>query len=284
MSSSRRIVIPVLPFVAGLVFALPAAAQAPADRVIVLATTTSVRDARLLEALLPPFERAGGYQVKVIAVGSGQAMALGRWGEADLVITHDPTGEERFMQEGYGVARVPLMSNEFVVVGPPGDPAGVRGAAGAVEAFRRIAVRGALFVSRADRSGTHVRERAVWERAGVAPARAWYRESGQGMSATLQIASELGAYALSDIATFMSHRGPLDLEVLVAGDSLLHNPYHILLPDPARFPWRNGAGARALLEHLVAPETQAAIGAFGRESLGRPLFVPADRAESNFPP
>lgn len=246
----------------------------PADREIVLATTTSVRDSELLAHLLPPFEEASGYRVKVIAVGSGQALELGRRGEADIVIVHDPAGERRFMAQGYGVERVPLMHNEFVIVGPPEDLVGVA-AAGAVGGFLAIARAGAPFVSRADRSGTHSRERELWGIAGIEPGPRWYRESGQGMSATLQIASELRAYALTDIGTFLSHRSPLELIMLVEGDTLLPNPYHVLLPSPTRFPWLNGAGGQALRDYLVSPAAQARIGAYRREASGRALFEPA---------
>lgn len=262
--------------VAGVASVVPSAlaSQTARDTEIILATTTSVRDSRLLEALLPPFERASGYRLKVIAVGSGEAMALGRRGEADILIVHDPDGELAFIREGYGTARVPLMHNEFVVVGPPGDPAAMRGLSDPVEAFRRLAASRAFFVSRADRSGTHSRERELWRRAGAEPARAWYREAGQGMSATLQIANELGAYALTDVGTLLAHRYPLDLEILVAGDSALYNPYHILMLAPARFPWINRAGAAALVEYLTSPEARETIAAFGRERYGRSLFIP----------
>ncbi len=251
-----------------------AAQERPADREIVLATTTSVRDAGLLQALLPPFEAALEYRVKVIAVGSGQAMELGRRGEADLLIVHDPAGEIEFVRAGFGVLRAPLMHNEFVLVGPASDRAGVRGRS-VLEALRAVAGTEALFVSRADRSGTHVKERRLWDLVGIQPVRPWYREAGQGMSATLQIANQLGGYTLTDIGTLLSHRSPLDLEILVEGDSLLSNPYHVILVHPRRFPWVNLRGARALQLYLVSPAAQHAIGVFGRGRYGRPLFRPA---------
>lgn len=252
------------PLCVAIVFgATAASAQASRPGEVVLATTTSVRDAGLLDVLLPPFEQRTGLRVKVIAVGSGQAMELGKRGEADLLIVHDPAGEEAFMAAGFGVERLALMRNWFVLVGPPADPAGVRGRS-VEEAMRALARSGSLFVSRADRSGTHAKEDRIWELAGIAPARPWYRESGQGMSATLQIASELGAYTLTDIGTLRSHKSPLALEILVAGDTLLANPYHILRPDPARFPWINGEGGRLLAAYLLEPATQAAITAFGQ--------------------
>lgn len=252
---------------------------------ITLATTTSIRDSRLLEHLLPTFERESGIGVRVIAVGSGQALELGRRGEADILIVHDPEGEIAFVRQGYGVERASLMYNEFLLVGPRSDPAGVRGA-GIIEALQRVGAvaEGAdgagdadrvRFVSRADRSGTHVKEMMLWDLAGVEPADPWHRESGQGMSATLQIANELGGYALTDVGTFLSHRYPLDLEILVEGDSVLFNPYHILLPNPERVPWIDVAGGRALRDYLTSPATRAAIAAFGRDRFGRSLFIPA---------
>lgn len=249
-------------------------AQAPADREIVLATTTSVRDAGLLQAILPAFEEASGYRIKVIAVGSGQAMELGRQGEADILILHSPDEERAFVQAGFGTERHALMRNAFVVVGPAHDPAEARGS-DVLAALRSIAQGDALFVSRADHSGTHVKESGLWALAGVQPDRSWYRESGQGMSATLQIANELQAYTLTDLGTLLSHRYPLDLEFLVQGDTLLANPYHVVLANPERFSWLNAAGARGLRDYLLSVETQRVIGAFGREEYGRSLFVPA---------
>lgn len=241
---------------------------------VVLATTTSVRDAGLLEAILPTFERELGFQVKVIAVGSGQAMELGRRGEADVLILHDPEGEEAFMREGWGIRREPLMHNEFVLVGPTDDPAGVAALRTVSEVLRTIARTRARFISRGDRSGTHVKEHALWRAVGIEPDERWRLESGQGMSATLQIANELRAYTLTDLGTFLAHKSPLDLKVLMEGDSALYNPYHVVLPNPARFPWLNEPGALALLEYLLSRETQSAISQFGRERYGRSLFVP----------
>lgn len=243
------------------------------SRDIVLATTTSVRDAGLLDALLPPFEREIGATVKVIAVGSGQAMELGRRGEADILILHDPAGEARFMADGFGVERRALMHNEFFLVGPPDDPAGARGP-DVVAAFRAIAAARAPFVSRGDRSGTNVKELAIWRLADVTPDERWYRESGQGMGATLVIADQLRAYTLSDAATFLGHQYPLALVPVVQGDTLLRNPYHVILENPARFAHVNVAGAKALWLYLLSPEVQRQIGEFRKAELGRSIFVP----------
>ncbi|MCZ6916082.1 MAG: substrate-binding domain-containing protein [Gemmatimonadetes bacterium] len=240
---------------------------------VVLATTTSVRDAGLLEHLLPAFERMTGITVRVLAVGSGQAMALGRRGEADVLILHDPAGEEAFMAEGFGVERYPLMHNYFALVGPRADPAGAREAGGVLEVLARVAQVGALFVSRGDGSGTHVKELELWRGGGIEPGLAWYRETGQGMSATLQVAHELGAYTITDVASFWTHDTPLDLAVLIDDDPALYNPYHIVLPNAERFPWVNRDGGLALAAYLRSREAQTAIGAF-RAADGRGLFVP----------
>jgi len=257
-----------------LLLAAAAGPLAAQSKDILLATTTSVRDAGLLDVILPAFERTSGYQVKVIAVGSGQAMELGRRGEADILILHDPAGEERFMAEGYGVGREPLARNEFVLVGPPGDPAGARGS-DAVRALRAVAAAGATFISRGDRSGTNVKELALWRAAGVTPQRLWYRETGQGMGATLVIADQLRGYTLTDVATYLSHKGIHDLAILVEGDTLLRNFYHVVRANPERFPRVNAVGAQALEDYLLSPETMRAIGEFGRNQFGRSLFVPA---------
>ncbi len=249
----------------------PLAAQ---SKDILLATTTSVRDAGLLDAILPAFERTSGYRVKVIAVGSGQAMELGRRGEADILILHDPAGEARFMAEGDGVGREPLAHNEFVLVGPREDPAGARGP-DAVRAMRAIAATGATFISRGDRSGTHVKELALWQAAGVTPERRWYRDTGQGMGATLVVADQLRGYTLTDVATYLSHKGLGDLVILVEGDTLLRNFYHVVRANPERFARVNAAGAQALEDYLLSPETMRAIGEFGRSRFGRSLFIPA---------
>ena len=248
--------------------------RAGAQQDIVLATTTSVRDAGLLQYVLPEFERRSGITVRVLAVGSGQAMALGRRGEADVLILHDPVGELEFVDEGFGIEWRALMHNYFVLIGPPNDPARVRGVGTAAAALAAIAHTGALFVSRGDRSGTHVREETLWRLAGVDPDPQWYRESGQGMSATLQIADELRAYTLADIGTLLAHKAPLELDVFIEHDPALFNAYHIVVANPDRFEWINARGGRALSDFLRSPEIQASIGAFGRAEFGRSLFVP----------
>lgn len=258
--------------------ATPLRAQRAPIREILLATTTSTRDAGLLDSILPMFERQTGYHVKVIAVGSGQALEMGRRGDVDVVLAHAPEEERLLTDSGYFVSRRLVMHNEFLIVGPANDPAGVRGMHDAAAALRRIADSpgAAPFVSRGDQSGTHQRELQLWRLAGRAvPARGVrYLEMGQGMGATLQAADEKHGYTLTDIATYLAWRGRLGLEPLVEGDPVLYNVYHVLLPDPRTSPRINVAGGRAVADFLVAPATQRRIGAFGQSRFGRSLFVP----------
>src|SRR6266581_1563980 len=253
------------------------------SREVLLATTTSTRDAGLLDSLLPVFQRQTGYRVKVIAVGSGQALAMGRRGDADVVLSHAPEAERVLVDSGYFVRRRLVMHNDFLVVGPPADPAGLRGMSDAVAAFRRLAERPVVFVSRGDQSGTHQREQALWKRARLSapPFGGSYVESGQGMGATLQLADEKHGYTLTDRATYLAWRDKLQLVPLVEGDPLLYNVYHVLELNPKNAPRINVAGGRAFAEFLVSPGTQALIGAFDRARFGRSLFVPdADKPDS----
>ena len=249
---------------------------------VLLATTTSTRDAGLLDSLLPVFERQTGYKVKVIAVGSGQALELGARGDADVVLSHAPEAEQALVDSGFFVSRRLVMHNEFLIVGPAGDPAGLRGMSDAVAAFQRIA-RGAAppapsppFVSRGDRSGTHQRELLLWRRAGITPPPPgrWYIESGQGMGATLQLADEKRAYILTDRSTYLAWRDKVRLVPLVEGDSLLFNVYHVLELNPKNSPRVNLRGGKALADFFVAPATQKLIGEFGKGRFGQSLFVP----------
>jgi len=238
---------------------------------VMLATTTSVDDTGLLETLIPMYEEEHPqWAIQYVAVGSGQALELGRRGDADLLIAHSPADEERFMADGYGIDRRPLMRNTFVLLGPAGDPAGVRGVQDIAEVFRRIAAAGAPFVSRGDDSGTHRRERSIWSDAGDAPAGAWYTEAGVGMGDALRIASERQSYILSDRATWLFLQGTLDLEVLSSGDERLINRYSVIRVADAQ----NAAGAAAFADWLLEPDVQMLIGAFRRQEIGQSLFVP----------
>jgi len=250
-----------------LLLALLAPPQQPE---ILLATTTSTRDAGLLDSLLPLFETRTGYKVKVVAVGSGQALEMGRRGDADVVLTHAPDAERALVDSGYFIRRRLVMHNDFLIVGPATDPAGVRGNPSAVAALRRIAILQAPFVSRGDRSGTHIQERKLWKLGGVSrpPRVEWYIESGQGMAATLQMADQKHAYTLSDRATYLAWRKRLQLVPLVEGDTLLYNVYHVMEARGAR------EGAQALADFFVSPEAQALIARFGTARYGQALFIP----------
>ena len=242
---------------------------------VILATTTSTRDAGLLDSLLPVFERQSGLRVMVIAVGSGQALAMGKRGDADVVLSHSPEAEVAATDSGFFVRRRRVMHNDFLIVGPAADPAGLRGLRDAPGALRRLAERGGTFISRGDQSGTHVMEQKLWRLAGGGPpSDGRYVESGQGMAATLQMADQKRAYTLTDRATYLAWRDRLELEALVDGDTLLFNVYHVLEVNPRNAPRVNVRGGRALADFFVAPETQALIAAFRRAQFGRSLFVP----------
>jgi tungstate transport system substrate-binding protein len=249
------------------------------SREILLATTTSTRDAGLLDSLLPVFERETGYQVKVIAVGSGQALALGRRGDADVVLSHAPEAEHALADSGYLLRRRLVMHNDFLIVGPATDPAGLRGLTDAVAALRRVAAARARFVSRGDRSGTNLLERQLWKLAAIEPPAAgeeggWYFDAGQGMAATLQMADEKRAYTITDRATYLAWRDRVQLVPLAEGDPVLYNVYHVMEVNPRNAPRVNARGARALADWFVAPSTQRLIGAFGTSRFGQSLFVP----------
>lgn len=247
---------------------------ASASRTLILATTTSTQDTGLLDLLIPAFEKASGYQVKVVAAGSGQALAMGARGDADVLLSHAPQAEEELVQAGVLINRQPVMWNQFILVGPPADPARAAEAHSAAEALARIADARLRFVSRADDSGTHRKEQELWKQAGVAPRGDWYMESGAGMGRTLSIASEKGAYTLTDQATFLTLKRHLHVTVLVEGDPELLNPYHVMQVNPERFGRVNGAGGAAFVAYLLLPETQAIIGRFGVEAFGEPLLHP----------
>jgi tungstate transport system substrate-binding protein len=259
-----------------LLLLLPFPAPSFPQSTVLLATTTSTRDAGLLDSLLPAFERGTGWRVKVIAVGSGQALEMGRRGDADVVLAHAPDAERVLFDSGYFTTRRRVMYNDFVVAGPRGDRAGVAGMTDAVAALGRIARARAPFVSRGDRSGTHQKELTLWRLAAVAPpaAGAWYAESGQGMGATLQIADHRGAYVLTDRATLLAWRARVALVPLVEGDTLLRNVYHVMEVSARNSRRVQAAGARALADFFVSPEAQRLIGAFGRVRFGRSLFIP----------
>ncbi|HEY74569.1 MAG TPA: extracellular solute-binding protein [Thermoflexia bacterium] len=246
---------------------------------LILATTTSTYDSGLLDYLLPAFEEETGIQVEVVAVGTGQALELGRNGDADVLLVHAPDQEEAFVGMGYGVDREPVMYNDFVIVGPEEDPAGVAGLTNAAVAFAQIAAAEAPFVSRGDNSGTHMKERRIWLEAGIGPEGDWYISAGQGMGAVLTMAEELGAYTLTDRGTYLSRLAEgYSLPILVEGDPLLFNPYHVMAVNPEVHPNVNYEGAKRFIEWLTSLETQERIGAFTHAATGQPLFHPDSEA------
>lgn len=238
---------------------------------ILLATTTSFQDSGLLDVLREDFEERSGYRLRPTAVGTGAALAIGAKGDADVLFVHAPSAERELMAAGHGESRVLVMHNDFVVVGPPDDPAGIRGGT-TVGSLRRLAGTRATFISRGDRSGTHLLELELWKAAGIAPAGEWYVEASTGMGNTLAIASEKRAYTLTDRGTYLARRAALDLEILIEKDPPLLNPYHVIVVDPRRFPRVNAEGARAFAAYLVSPEAQALIASFGVAEYGEPLF------------
>ncbi len=257
--------------IALLAAAAPGRAQ---SRVVVLSTTTSTQDSGLLEVLIPIFERRTGYSVKTVAVGTGQALALAARGEADVTLAHAPALEKRYVAEGKMLNRRLVMYNDFVLVGPPADPAGIKRTKRAVEAMKRVAEARARFVSRGDGSGTHNLEMALWKQAGIAPQGDWYVESGQGMGATLGIANDRQAYTISDRATLLAFGRRVTLPIMVEGDRPLLNIYSVMEVNPANGPRVNAAGGKAFADFVVSPEAQELIRGFGVERYGRPLFVP----------
>ena len=260
--------------------AAPAAPAAPANPELILATTTSTRDSGLLDVLLPVFQEKSGYQVKMVAVGSGQALTMGEEGNADVLLVHAPAAEKELMEKGFGKERLLVMHNDFIFVGPKEDPAGVKGVGAPVDVLKKIAESKAVFVSRGDDSGTHKMELNLWKAAGITPEGDWYLQSGQGMGETLRIASEKAGYTLTDRATYLAQKETLQLEILVEGDASLLNIYHVITVNPEKWPKVNVEGAKAFADFLVAADTQKMISEFGVEKYGQPLFfADAGKAE-----
>jgi len=239
---------------------------------IKMATSTSTDNSGLLEVILPPFERVFGVKVDVIAVGTGKAIELGEIGDVDVILVHDPKAEEQFISEGNGVNRRKIMHNDFIILGPKNDPAQAKIVKSAPDAFKRIAQTRSTFISRGDDSGTHKKEREIWNRAGITPQGRWYLEAGQGMGAVLQMADEKMAYTLSDRGTYLSYRSRIGLVIISEGDAILYNPYGVIAINPARHPHVNYVMAMALIGWLTSPECQRMIAHFKKE--GEILFFP----------
>jgi tungstate transport system substrate-binding protein len=246
----------------------------PAQRNVILSTTTSTQDTGLLDILVPLFEKQTGYSVKTVSVGTGQALALAAKGDADVALVHAPSLEKEYVAYGKLLNRRLVMYNDFVIVGPKEDPARVKSTSKTIDALKLIEKANARFVSRGDNSGTHILEKTLWKQAGIEPKGVWYIESGQGMGATLGIANERNAYALADRATYLAFSKRLALAVLLEGDKPLLNIYSVMEVNPTNGPRINAAGGKAFADFMVAPATQAVIKTFGLEKYGRSLFVP----------
>lgn len=269
----------------------PTAAQAtptptptkPANLEIIMASTTSTGDSGLMSVLIPIFQQKTGYTIKPIYVGSGAAMTMGERGEADVLLVHAPDSEVKFIQAGHGVDRKLVMHNDFVIIGPASDPAGIKGMSSAIDALKKIAAATSIFISRGDNSGTDQLEKKLWSKVGITPkGQSWYQESGQGMGATLNIASEKAAYTITDRATYLATQKNLSLDILVEGDPVLLNIYHVIQVNPAKSAMINAAGAKAFGDFMVDATTQEIIRTFGVDKYGQPLFFPdAGKKESD---
>ncbi len=248
------------------------AAPDASSHIIRMATTTSTENSGLLIDLLPRFTEATGYKVHVIAVGTGKALRMGRDGDVDVVLVHAPAAEKKFVDEGYGEKRYPVMYNDFVILGPANDPAGISKASDAADAMTRIADQSAIFISRGDDSGTHKKEKSLWQHAQLTPTGSWYREAGQGMGKVIQIASELDGYTLADRGTWIAYQNKSSLKLLFQGDPVLHNPYGIIAVNPKRYPDANHTGAQALIDWMTSKPGQTLIGDY--KIAGFRLFTP----------
>ncbi|MBW6494696.1 MAG: substrate-binding domain-containing protein [Burkholderiaceae bacterium] len=273
-----RLVIGVVAVSLPLVAGVASAAGATAEDSIVVASTTSTEQSGLFRYLLPIFQQASGIQVKVVAVGTGQALDIGRRGDADVVLVHARKAEDKFVAEGWAQRRYDVMSNDFVLLGPRSDPARIKGGHDIAAAFKRIAATGSLFASRGDRSGTHMAELAIWSLAGIdAGSRSgkWYLETGSGMGPTLNVASGRNAYTLSDRGTWIAFHNRGELEIALEGDSRLLNRYGVMLVNPQRYPHVRAAAGQRFIDWLIGPAGQAAIADFRID--GQQLFFPANR-------
>jgi tungstate transport system substrate-binding protein len=262
----------VLAFAAIIVVAAPSLAQ---DKSIVVASTTSTQDSGLFGHILPLLKAKTGIDAKVVAQGTGQALDTGRRGDADVVFVHAKAQEEKFVADGAGVKRNPVMYNDFVLIGPKSDPAGIKGMTDVAEALKAIKAKGAPFISRGDRSGTHIAELDLWKAAGIDIGKdkgPWYKEIGQGMGAALNTASAANAYVLADRGTWLSFKNRGDLDILLAGDKRMFNQYGVILVNPAKHPHVKQELGQAFIDWLVSPEGQKAIADYKIE--GQQLFFP----------
>lgn len=246
----------------------------PANPDLILATTTSTVDSGLLDVLVPEFEKKTGYKVKTIPNGTGAALKMGEDGNADVLLVHAPASEKKLVDNQTAINYQLVMHNDFIIVGPADDPAGVKATKSSADAFKAIAAKQAVFVSRGDDSGTDKKEKDLWKAAKITPSGAWYQESGSGMGQTLNIASEKNGYTLTDRATFLANKKNLKLEIVLEGEASLLNIYHVMQVNPEKFPKVNKDGAKAFVDFMVSPETQKLIGEFGQDKFGQSLFFP----------
>ena len=244
----------------------------PENPDIILATTTSTQDSGLLDVLIPMFEEQTGYRVKTIAVGTGQALAMGEKGEADVLLTHAPASEKPLVESGAVTNYQLVMHNDFILVGPSSDPAKVKDLKSVADAFKAISETSSIFVSRGDDSGTDKKEKGIWKDINIPNEGSWYQETGQGMGQTLNIASQKEGYTLTDRATFLAQKDNLQLEIAVQGEKSLLNIYHVMQVNEEKFPKVNADGAKAFVEFMIDSKTQDIIGEFGMDEYGEPLF------------
>lgn len=244
------------------------------ERGIILATTTSTQDSGLLDQLLPAFEKKYRLKVKTIAVGTGEAIKMGERGEADVLLVHSAEAEKKFVSQGYGLKRIPVMHNDFVLVGFQSDPADVKKAKSVAEAFRKIYLKKATFISRGDDSGTHQKEKEIWQKIRIKPRASWYVETGQGMGETLRIANEKSAYTLADRGTFLFQKKRLNLKILFQRDEILLNSYSVIAVNSEKFPQINKEDAEKFIKFLISTQAQKIIRDFGKDEFGQPLFFP----------
>jgi tungstate transport system substrate-binding protein len=250
-------------------------ASAATSKTLILATTTSTKDTGLLDELLPAFKKKYGITVKPIAVGTGEALKMGERGDADVLLVHAPASEETFMKAKHGTVRKAVMFNYFVIIGPKNDPANIRKAPSAIEAFKRIAAKKAMFVSRGDDSGTNKKELELWKKAGVKAQGDWYLKTGQGMASTIRVANEKQAYTLADEGTFLVQKKNIDIKLLYQYHKDLYNKYSVIAVNPKKSSKINKAGALKFVEFITSKQGQKLIGNFGVKKYGKPLFVPS---------
>ncbi len=250
-------------------------ADQPENKQIILATTTSTQDSGLLDELLPTFQEETGYIVKTVAVGTGQALEMGQMGNADVLLVHAPASEKPLVEDKTVINYELVMHNDFILLGPAADPAKVKETTGIVDALKKIADSGAIFVSRGDDSGTDKAEKKLWKETGIDPnGQSWYQETGQGMGASITIANEKQAYILSDRGTYLAHSEKIDLEIVSEGDEALKNIYHVMQVNPEKFDRINAEGGEAFVEFMIDEETQQTIEEFGKDKFGQSLFFP----------